>query len=381
HEAADVSDHDVGAPQRARHQAFQGSLAALPEEGDDGDDEHQQKDDQPDERTAEVVQGVETGPTVEVVEARFERRHPRSLRGSQAAGGTCHRLAEGQQHRLGESGLGALQMDRGSDHIAAQSACREIGWQDDVGGHRVDAQVARRLGLRGPGDADLAGLAEVGGEDRAQRAPVEVDHVDCGKAGAAAGQEVEEAEQDDRRAEEEHQGAPVVAELLEDAEADRAAAAPVHDLFSESTKKASSSRSAPASRRSSAEVPSASIRPKRMSPRRPQRSASSMTWLETMMVVPSPDIVVNRCHSSARSCGSTPTVGSSRSSRRGRWTSAQASETRWRIPPLSVATTERRRDVRSTSSSASTALWAPVRRSRSCTEAKKRTFSLTVRSA
>jgi len=106
-----------------------------------------------------------------------------------------------------------------------------------------------------------------------------------------------------------------------------------------------------------------------------------MTWLETMMVVPSPDIVVNCRQSSARSCGSTPTVGSSRRSSRGRWTSAHASETRWRIPPLSVATTERRRGLRSTSSSASAVLRAAEGRSRSWTAAKKLTFSSTVRSA
>ena len=64
-----------------------------------------------------------------------------------------------------------------------------------------------------------------------------------------------------------------------------------------------------------------------------QRSASSMTWLETTMrrgVRRERPEVLPELH---RSGGSTPTVGSSRKSTAGLWTSAQASERRRRWPP------------------------------------------------
>ena len=53
------------------------------------------------------------------------------------------------------------------------------------------------------------------------------------------------------------------------------------------------------------------MRPARMSTSRSQRSASSMTWLYTMIVAPPSASARKTAHSSARSTGSRPTVGSS----------------------------------------------------------------------
>ena len=56
--------------------------------------------------------------------------------------------------------------------------------------------------------------------------------------------------------------------------------------------------------------------------------------------------------SSCRTCGSRPTVGSSRRTRRGRWTSARAMSSRRRIPPESLSTRVSRRSTRFAISSA-----------------------------
>ena len=56
--------------------------------------------------------------------------------------------------------------------------------------------------------------------------------------------------------------------------------------------------------------------------------------------------------SSWRTCGSRPTVGSSRSTSRGRWTSARAIRSRRRIPPESLSTRLSRRSTRFAISSA-----------------------------
>ena len=50
-------------------------------------------------------------------------------------------------------------------------------------------------------------------------------------------------------------------------------------------------------------------------------------------------------HSSCRTCGSSPTVGSSSRTRRGRWTSARAIRSRRRMPPESSSTRVSRRPV------------------------------------
>lgn len=64
------------------------------------------------------------------------------------------------------------------------------------------------------------------------------------------------------------------------------------------------------------------IRPSRISSSRWQRSASSITWLDTSTAAPPSAIRWNSSHRSRRSTGSRPTVGSSSSSSRGEPTSA-----------------------------------------------------------
>ena len=59
-----VAEHDLAAPQRARHQPFQRSLRTFVEEGDDGHHEDEEEYDQADEGRAEVVERVETGTAV-----------------------------------------------------------------------------------------------------------------------------------------------------------------------------------------------------------------------------------------------------------------------------------------------------------------------------
>ena len=80
-------------------------------------------------------------------------------------------------------------------------------------------------------------------------------------------------------------------------------------------RKAASTSSAPAFSLISAGEPSAMIRPSRISSSRSQRSASSITWLETKTAVPASASRWNSAHSSTRSTGSSPTVGSSSTSR------------------------------------------------------------------
>ena len=72
--------------------------------------------------------------------------------------------------------------------------------------------------------------------------------------------------------------------------------------------------------------------PSRISSRRSQWTASSMTWLEISSVAPSAASPANVRHRSARSTGSSPTVGSSSTSTSGRPSGAVASETLARPP-------------------------------------------------
>ena len=98
-------------------------------------------------------------------------------------------------------------------------------------------------------------------------------------------------------------------------------------------RKAASRSSVPASARSSAPVPRAMTLPARTNRSSSHRSASSMTWLETTIVVPASASARKWVQNWTRRSGSTPTVGSSRNRTVGRWTSAQASERRRRWPP------------------------------------------------
>ena len=104
-------------------------------------------------------------------------------------------------------------------------------------------------------------------------------------------------------------------------------------------RKASSMSAAPASASTRAGVSSAITRPSRISSSRSQRSASSMTWLETRTVVPASASRWNIAQRSRRSTGSRPTVGSSRTSTSGWPSRATARLTRERWPPLRLPTT------------------------------------------
>ena len=90
--------------------------------------------------------------------------------------------------------------------------------------------------------------------------------------------------------------------------------------------------------RGAAGVSSAMSRPSRMSSSRSQRSASSITWLDTIRPSPASASRWNSDHSSRRSTGSRPTVGSSSTSRSGLASRATASEAR-----LTADRRERRR--------------------------------------
>ncbi len=83
-------------------------------------------------------------------------------------------------------------------------------------------------------------------------------------------------------------------------------------------------RGSPVRAQHSCGVPVARIRPSRISRSASQRSASSITWLETSSVAPASASDRNVAHRSRRSTGSRPTVGSSRTSRSGRPISALA---------------------------------------------------------
>ena len=79
--------------------------------------------------------------------------------------------------------------------------------------------------------------------------------------------------------------------------------------------------------------PPAMTRPARMNRSSSQRPASSMTWLETRIVEPAAASARKWLQNWTRRAGSIPTVGSSRNSTEGPWTSAQASDSRRRMPP------------------------------------------------
>src|SRR5665213_1811155 len=123
-------------------------------------------------------------------------------------------------------------------------------------------------------------------------------------------------------------------------------------------------------------VVSARIRPSRMSRSRSQRSASSMTWLETSRVVPAAASRWKSDHRLRRNSGSRPTVGSSSTRRLGESNSAVASDTRARSPPDSRPTIEAARSQRSTSVSTCSTASADAPRM----VAKYDKFSCTVRS-
>ena len=122
----------------------------------------------------------------------------------------------------------------------------------------------------------------------------------------------------------------------------------------EKRRNASSRLSVPARRRSSPPVPWAKTLPDLMNSSSSQRSASSITWLVTSSVAPSAARARKCRQNCTRSAGSIPTVGSSSTRIGGRCTSAQASESRRRIPPDSWSAGVSSRSASSTTRSVST---------------------------
>src|SRR4029077_5206865 len=110
-----------------------------------------------------------------------------------------------------------------------------------------------------------------------------------GWCGARAAHEVaEQAEDHDRRDEQQRQRAPVATESLEQSSRDGRDAVAAHEsvFLPARARKASSRFWLPPIVRISAGVPSARSLPYWMRPNRLRRSASSITWLETIIVVP-----------------------------------------------------------------------------------------------
>ena len=116
--------------------------------------------------------------------------------------------------------------------------------------------------------------------------------------------------------------------------------------------------------------PAASSRPSRSRSSASQRSASSMTWLETSSVAPRSASRWKSSQRSRRRTGSSPTVGSSRTSSSGWPSSAAASETRARWPPGEPRDDAVRRARRATTSSSTRS--TVVRPAAPRTRAKKR---------
>src|SRR5581483_4691004 len=169
-----------------------------------------------------------------------------------------------------------------------------------------------------------------------------------------------------RDADDQDDRARIAPELRQHAERGRGGSASAHPRASIKRRKTASSASAPVCSRSSAGVPAASSRPSRMSRSRWQRSASSITWLETRSVVPAAARRWKVSQRSRRRTGSRPTVGSSSTSSSGAPRSAVASEARAGGPPDSRPPTRAARRPRPTAASASStrARGAPSRRAK-----------------
>src|SRR5664280_546535 len=150
----------------------------------------------------------------------------------------------------------------------------------------------------------------------------------------------EQSHQDGRHSQDQGHGPRVVAKLSQNAVGSGNGATHGHvGGLSMRAMKADSKSVDPVLAKSASGESSARIWPSRMSRSLWQRSASSMTWLDTMSVVPDEARAANRIQRSRRSRGSTPTVGSSSTSSRGEPSRAVASDTRACSPPERRPTT------------------------------------------
>ena len=127
--AEHVAEDDLGPPERARHQPFQRSLAAFAEEGHGRDDEDQEKHDQPDEGSPEVVEGVEIRAAVQIADLRLEA-HPGRLAGKRG-----QRLADTLDDRPGQGRLGAFELDPEDDGVLLLDSVGEIGGEQHIAGN------------------------------------------------------------------------------------------------------------------------------------------------------------------------------------------------------------------------------------------------------
>src|SRR5207247_8944885 len=195
--------------------------------------------------------------------------------------------ADGLRDALRQPRLSALATKFRRNLSGLLSAARETRGDKHIAGKLAGAQFRLRCGPRHPRSRGGLRLRELGGNRGAQRAVIEVDDAHRRDGTAAAKQIAEQPQNDEGRTEEQPEGPPVAAELLEDAAGDgRDRPAARLPPASASLRKASSRRSTPAWPFSSATVPSASNRPNRISPSRSQPAASSIPCLETTIGSP-----------------------------------------------------------------------------------------------
>ncbi len=291
-EAEHVAQHDLRPTQRTRHQALEGSLAALAEECHRGDDEDEEEDDQPDEGGAEIVERVEAQPTVEEGDPGIE------LNAAGLAGEGDERLTDGLHDARREARLASLEVNLRRDDPMLLCLHREVGRQHHVPGNVAGPKPGFRVSLGHWGGGNGFRIRQCRGDHAAEAAAVEVYDAHLRHVATAAKQVTEESKDDERGTEQKRERATVPPKLVQESLRDRPDATRAHaGEASESLRKASSKRSTPAFALISATVPSASSLPKRINPRRSHRSASSMTWLETTMEVPAAAILRKPSHS------------------------------------------------------------------------------------
>src|SRR5664280_1567452 len=342
-EAEAVAEHDFGSTHRGGEQAFERASNPLAQEADAGQDENEEVGKEADHDRSERVQ---LGCVRRAV-------HGRSLDGGQGgAGRVRHRAQQGfLDGREHWSLTGGIETQSGQVDLAILKA--EVSRDDNdkvdllVLEHLPSGRVVRDRSIDGDAGLAFEGRLEPDDEGTAAGNRRVVDDGDSRGRGLLAAQDPAEQGDDGQRSqEEESQRAGVATELGNDAAEDRGHAKRVHRVVSwdcvpgvaaaesvANRRNAVSMLSVPARLRSSADVPWASTRPSRMKSSSSQRSASSMTWLETRSVAPSAASRWKWSQNCTRNAGSTPTVGSSRKITVGWWARAQAIDRRRRIPP------------------------------------------------
>src|SRR5207245_961520 len=247
----------------------------------------QEEDDQADQGGPQVIEGIQVRAAIEIADLWAEPR--RTALDGQGADGGQHRLADGLQHLLAGARLAALEVDLGTQLVLVEGPVGKVRRHENVGGQAAIVELPVGRGAVHRGGAHQGGRLEARRDTAAQGSAIQVDHADGRLGTPAAEQEVEQCENQQRGDEQQGQRSAVVPELRKNPHGDGADPARTHassptawGVCAESLRKASSSRSTPARRRRSLALPSASSFPNRIRPSRWVRSASSMTWLETM---------------------------------------------------------------------------------------------------